>query len=516
MATFEKNSVSALSKAQNLEALILFGDDTKKILSKITDRSLAEAIRTPLTMDFKGRYRECLLVYTEEKPAIKTTKRIILVGTGKSAKLTNHHWRTLASTAVHYLKNLGITKNIGLLLPSPKGQKTSEIAMASAQGQSLGQIGFDLFKTERKEEEKARFETIRFQFLVSDAKELRGAQDGVARGSLIGEDVNWARRLILLPGGDLYPDVLVQKVQEMVAKSPAKTKIRAEYWTEKELRKHSFGGLLGVGQGSTHRPRFIILEYFQGKRGEPPIVLVGKGITFDSGGLSLKPPASQETMKYDMAGSASVLSAFKIITDLGIKCNVVALVPTAENMPSGTAIRPGDVLRMASGKTVEVLNTDAEGRLILADGLHYATTHYKPKAVIDVATLTGACALAVGEAAAGVFTNNKKLLSALMTTSEKVQENLWPLPDFDDYYVPLLKSEIADLKNIGTREAGASTASIFLRNFISNNTPWAHLDIAGCGWYDAGRDFIASKGPSGIPIRLLAQFIEDFNQQSFS
>ena len=211
-----------------------------------------------------------------------------------------------------------------------------------------------------------------------------------------------------------------------------------------------------------------------------------------------------------MAGSASVMGAFKIVTDLKLKVNVVALVPTVENMPSGHAIRPGDVLTMASGKTVEVLNTDAEGRLILADALFYATTQYKPRAVVDVATLTGACAVAVGEAAVGMFTNNKKVQTGLMKAASEVQENLWPLPDFDDFYAHLLKSDIADLKNIGGKEAGASTASIFLRHFVHNDIPWAHFDIAGCGWYEAPRDFIGGRGASGVPIRTLAEFVENY------
>jgi leucyl aminopeptidase len=323
--------------------------------------------------------------------------------------------------------------------------------------------------------------------------------------------VNWARRLILLPGSQLWPDELVKKAQEMVAASPSKSKIKAQYWGDKELRKNKFGGVLGVGQGSDHQPRFIVLEYLQGKKSDSPIVLVGKGITFDSGGLSLKPPSSQETMKYDMAGSASVMAAFKIATDLQWKVNLVVLVPTAENMPSGGAIRPGDILEMASGATVEVLNTDAEGRLILADALFYATTRYKPKAVIDVATLTGAAAMALGEAAVGIYSNSDKVEKALFESGARVQENLWSLPKFEDFYAPMLKSEIADLRNIGGREAGASTASIFLKHFVKNDTPWAHFDIAGCGWYDSPRDFISMKGPSGVPIRLLADFIEKFS-----
>ncbi len=296
----------------------------------------------------------------------------------------------------------------------------------------------------------------------------------------------------------------------MALASPQKSKIKVDIWDEAKLKKNAFGGVLAVGKGSDNRPHFIILEYHGGKKSEKPIALVGKGVTFDSGGLSLKPPPSQETMKYDMAGAASVLGAFKIATDLGIKKNLVVLIPTVENMPSGGAQRPGDIITMASGKTVEVLNTDAEGRLILADALFWATTKYSPRACIDVATLTGACALAVGNAAAGCYTNNPKLQQNLMKSAEAVQEGMWPLPNFEEFYADLIISDVADIRNTGkVREAGASTASTFLKHFVHNDVPWAHLDIAGCGWYDGPRDFIGCRGASGVPIRTLVNFIEN-------
>ncbi|MDB5038200.1 MAG: putative cytosol aminopeptidase [Bacteriovoracaceae bacterium] len=505
-------SVGLISNAKALDALVLFVEDSQKLLTKITDPSLQNSIQRPLKNDFKGRWKETLLVYPEKSPI---AERVLLIGVGKTKSLTAHQIRTLGATAVHHLKNVGVTKNAAIAIPAGTKLSSSELAQAFTEGQILFQLGFDRFKTEKKEEDKARREKLSLALLLSDKKDLKIAEAGAARGKIIADDVNWARTLIQLPGGDLYPEKLVEETQKMVAASPSKSKIKAQYWNTKELEKNKFGGVLGVGQGSNHPPYFIILEYFQGKKSDAPVVLVGKGITFDSGGLSLKPPASMETMKYDMAGSASVLAAFKIITDLKLKVNLVALVPTAENMPSGHAIRPGDVLRMASGKTVEVLNTDAEGRLILADALHYATSKYKPKAVIDVATLTGACAVAVGEAAVGLFTNNKKLESALMNAAGEVQENLWPLPDFEDFYAAMIKSDIADIKNTGGREAGASTASIFLRHFVHNNTPWAHFDIAGCGWYDSPRDFIGSRGASGVSIRTMAEFVESHATKSF-
>jgi leucyl aminopeptidase len=496
------------SQVKSLEALVLFVDDSKKVLSKITDPALQKALERPLKNDFKGKWKETLMLYPEGS---SLAERLLLVGVGKAKDLNPHKFRTAAAVSVQSLKNLGISKSAGILLPS---NFKPETVQALTEGQILFQLGYD-HKTEKKEDEKAKSQRLDLDLLVNDRKDLKAAERAFDRGRTIAEDVNWSRRLIQTPPGHLYPEKLVEAVQAMVAQSPSKSQIKAQYWSKKDLEKNKFGGLLGVGQGSDHPPYFIVLEYMQGKKTDAPVILVGKGITFDSGGLSLKPPQAMETMKYDMAGSATVLGAFKIVTDLKLKVNLVALVPTAENMPSGHAIRPGDVLTMASGKTVEVLNTDAEGRLILADALHYATSKYAPKAVIDVATLTGACAMALGEAAPGVFTNNKKLLSSLQKAAHEVQENIWPLPDFDDFYVPMIKSDIADIKNIGGKEAGASTAGIFLRNFIHKNAPWAHFDIAGCGWYDAPRDFIGGRGASGMCIRTLAEFVENHSQQKF-
>ena len=505
-------SVELFSEAKGLEALFIFVDEQRKVLGKIQDKDLLQLIQRPLSMDFKGKLKEYQVLYPSTGGL---AKRVILLGAGDAGKVSGNTLRTLGATTVQLSKALGVTKRLGLLVPPVKKLNPGQAVQALREGSNLGQLNFDRFKTDKKEEDKIRYAQIDAKFFVNDRKDLKAAQAFEAKGRVISEGVNWGRRLIMTPGGDLYPDVLVKEAQKMVSDSPSKAKIKAQYWTTKELVKNKFGGVLGVGQGSDNPPRFIVLEYSAGKKGDKPVVLVGKGITFDSGGLSLKPPQGQETMKYDMAGSATVLSVFKIATDLKWPVNLVVLVPTAENMPSGKAIRPGDILRMASGKTVEVLNTDAEGRLILADALHYGSTEYDAKAIIDVATLTGACAMAVGEAAAGIFSNSGKLQSALLKTGQEVQENLWPLPQFDDFYAPTLKSDVADLKNIGSREAGASTASIFLRHFVKSGTPWAHLDIAGCGWYDAPRDFITSKGASGVPIRLLASFVENASGAKF-
>jgi leucyl aminopeptidase len=495
----------------NGDLTVFFADDSKRLLSKVLDSQLQGEIQHAIKLDFKGKLKESLVLYPSVGP-----KRVLVVGLGSMGKLSTYSIRSAAAVIISQAKSMGVTKDVQVALPGVKKLTAEEVAQALTEGFALSQVNFHEFKTQRKEEDKARFTVIAPEIIVSDKRDLKAVESGTTRGRIIGEGVNWARHLILTPGSHLTPAKLAASAQSMAKTHPAKAKLNVEVWTEKELAKHKFGGVLGVGQGSANPPRFIIVEYMNGKKTDAPVILVGKGITFDSGGLSLKPPQGQETMKYDMAGSASVLGAIKIIAELGVKANVVALVPSAENMPSGTAIRPGDILHMASGKTVEVLNTDAEGRLILADALHWATTHYKPRAVLDVATLTGACAAALGDAAVGVFANSKKLLQALQKSSHSTQENIWELPNFPEVYKPLLKSDIADLKNIGGPKAGASTASLFLEEFIASETPWAHFDIAGAGWYDSPRDFIAARGPSGIPIRLMVDFVENFHASKFN
>lgn len=494
------------------DSLVVFADDSRKLTSKLTDPVLASVATAALKLDFKGKYKECQTLY----PVGHKVKRLTLIGVGAQAKLSAYHLRSLAAVAVGVLKSFGVTKGAGLLLPNLRRLTAAETAQALAEGAEISQLNFFEFKTDRKPEDKAKYEKCEIDLILSDKKDFKAASAGFTKGRTIGEGVNWGRHLIMTPSSHKNPAKLAAEAERMAKSSPSKSKIKVTIWTEKELKANKCGGILGVGQGSANPPRMTILEYRGGKASDAPVCLVGKGITFDSGGLSLKPPQGQETMKYDMAGAASVLAAFKIISDLGLKVNLLVFVPSAENMPSGTAIRPGDVLHMASGKTVEVLNTDAEGRLILADALHFATTKYKPRCVIDVATLTGACAMAVGEAAFGCFSNSKKLLSAIEKTSSSTQENAFMLPNYPEVYGPMVRSDIADIKNTGGKNAGASTASMFLQYFVSNNTPWAHFDIAGCGWFDAPRDYVTSRGSSGIPIRFLADFVENYATAKFN
>jgi leucyl aminopeptidase len=270
------------------------------------------------------------------------------------------------------------------------------------------------------------------------------------------------------------------------------------------MRAEGMHALLAVAQGSLEEPRFIAIEYSGGTDGAAPLVLVGKGVTFDSGGISIKPAERMEDMKFDMSGAAAVLGAMQGIAELKLRANVVALIPATENLPSGTALKPGDVIRTHLGKTIEIINTDAEGRLILADALSYAR-RYNPAAIVDCATLTGACVIALGHHAIGIMGNNGALIDQLRAAGQRTGERCWPLPLWDEYREQI-DSTIADIKNSGGRPAGSITAGWFLKEFVADETPWAHLDIAGTAYRDEAAPYLR-KGAAGVPTRLLIDWV---------
>ena len=315
-------------------------------------------------------------------------------------------------------------------------------------------------------------------------------------GSSIGRGANLARKL-----GDLPPNICTPSYLSRVAKDMAKhPKMKVRVLGEREINKLGMGAFLSVSQGSSNEAKLIEASYNGSSISEPPIVLVGKGITFDTGGISIKPSSGMDEMKYDMSGAGSVLGTLQAISELRLPINVVGLIAAAENMPSGTATRPGDVVTSMSGITVEILNTDAEGRLVLCDVLTYAEK-FKPAAVIDLATLTGACVVALGKIASGLFSNNQLLAEEIAFAGAKSLDRVWPMPIWDDYHVQL-KSNFADLANVGGRDAGSITAACFLSKF-AKNYQWAHLDIAGTAWHSGG----AKKGATGRPVPLLCEFL---------
>jgi leucyl aminopeptidase len=322
----------------------------------------------------------------------------------------------------------------------------------------------------------------------------------VRQAEVVAEAVCWARDLVNTPAGDLPPAKIADAAKLMAEEVGLWCKV----WTEKELEKGGFGGILEVGRGSVNPPRLIELSY-SGAGKQTPVALTGKGITFDSGGLSIKDARGMETMKDDMGGAASILGTMRAIAILKPKINVITAIPTSENMPSGSALKPGDVITHRGGKTSEVLNTDAEGRLVLADSLALLTEQ-KPSCIVDTATLTGACVVALGESITGALGNDQSLVHELVAAGEAVGEPAWQLPLFQDYR-KLIDSSVADIKNIGDRYGGAITAALFLAEFVGD-TPWVHLDIAGPGFSERGND-LGPRGGTGVPVRTLVRFLLD-------
>ncbi len=373
-----------------------------------------------------------------------------------------------------------------------------EAAQAVSEGVVLGSYRFDRYKEQPIDEsakEKPRLE--RFITLTDGAAD--GVSGALRRGEIYAEAANWARDLVNTPAIDATPDFLAQEATRMAAEIGLECRV----WAKADLEEGGFGGILGVGRGSSNEPRLIELNY-AGAADEAPIAISGKGVTFDSGGLSLKDASQMEWMKADMSGAAAALAVMRAVAQLKLRLNVIAAIPSAENLPGGTAIRPGDVLRHRGGKTSEVLNTDAEGRLILADALAFLAEK-KPRAMIDSATLTGAAMIALGEDIWAVMGNDPQLVQDLLVAGNEVGEPGWELPLWTDYR-RLIESSIADVKNVGNRWGGAITAGLFLKEFVGD-IPWAHMDVAATAYSERGGD-LWPRGATGSPARTIIRYLE--------
>ena len=372
----------------------------------------------------------------------------------------------------------------------------AELAELISVNLEMANFEFNLYKTKPKEGWNTLTETI----VVG--KLDKAAEQGLKKGKTIGEGVNNTRSLANMPGGDMTPEKLGEAAHAAAEGLPIEVKVLDEI----DMEELGMGGVLGVGKGSNEKPRFIVMEYMQGEEGEKPVVLVGKGITFDTGGLNLKPTAHIYEMHMDMSGGAAVMNAVVLAAKLKLKKNIIALIPAAENMPSGGSYRPGDQLRTMSGKTIEVLNTDAEGRVVLADALTYAKK-YKPRLVVDVATLTGAAMVALGLRASAIFSKDEVLIERLRTLGEQSGDYVWPLPLWDEYEDDI-KGTFGDWANDGkSRYGGAIQGAIFLYQF-AKDYPWVHIDIAPRMTSTEG-DYLA-KGAAGEPVRLLVRLLESF------
>lgn len=422
-------------------------------------------------------------------------KRLLVVGLGKEEKYNIDIMRKAVAAATRWIKSTPAKDATFALLENCKRKATSIPALI----QSIGDVLYQ-FAAEKKEKVKAlELKTI----TILDSNEEAGIAEAVAYGQALVNGMSLTKTLANMPANMMTPKDLGEAALKLAEKYPS---IKATVLNKDDIKKLGMGAFLAVAQGSKEKPRFIVLEYIHDEmQDEAPIALVGKGVTFDTGGISLKPGAAMDEMKYDMGGAASVLGTFRALAELNLKANVIGLIPATENMPSGKAVKPGDVVTSMSGQTIEILNTDAEGRLILCDALTYAT-QFKPKAIVDIATLTGAIIVALGHEVSGLFSNNDSLSNKLKESAETTRDYVWEFPIWNHIFQPMLDSNFADMGNIssGGRGAGSITAACFLERFVEDY-PWAHLDIAGTAW-TSGKE----KGATARPVPLLLDFIKNY------
>ncbi|HET7621510.1 MAG TPA: leucyl aminopeptidase [Gemmatimonadaceae bacterium] len=447
------------------------------------DQSLGGTIgRSISRRDFRGDRDEVLhLAGKEEGP-----KRILLVGIGEPGDMAGA-LRRAASVASRQARKMGVP-SLAWFAP----QADHAAIEAATVGLALGAWQYNDLKSPPSAEER-RPELESATVLASG----NGAARGVESGSAIAEGIDLSRRLAMMPGNLCTPEFLADTARSIADRH----RMQLTVLGRTELEAEKMGSFLAVAQGTPQDPRLIALEYRKGAADAKPLVLVGKGLCFDSGGISIKPAQGMEAMKFDMCGAAGVLGAMEAIARLALPLNVVGLVGSTTNMPSGVAMKPGDVVQASNGKFIEIINTDAEGRLVLADVLSYAR-RFDPVAVVDAATLTGACVVALGHTATGVFGNDESLIQEVLAAGTRSGELGWQLPLFDEYR-ELMRSDVADIKNSGGRAAGASTAAIFLKEF-TGSYPWVHLDIAGTAYAETDLGYIP-KGPTGIPVGMFVE-----------
>jgi len=438
--------------------------------------------------DISGEMGDALMLH--DVPGLNS-ERVLLVGCGKIAELTHQRFTTIVSNISSTLSKANI--------------KNAVVSIADLASKALSHTMQVRLATEALLQENYRFSELKkdthpslnkVSLHLDDKRAMKKARLAVEIGKAIGLGRNTARDLGNLPGNICTPTYLAKQANSY---DKSYSKLKTTVLNQKEMEKLGMGSLLSVSKGSRTPPKFIVMQYNGGNKADKPYVLVGKGVTFDSGGISIKPGAAMDEMKYDMCGAASVMGTMVTINELKLPINVVVIVPSVENMPDGAASKPGDVVTSMSGQTIEVLNTDAEGRLILCDALTYSEK-FKPKAVIDVATLTGACVIALGAHPAGLLSNQQRLADQILTAGTECGDRAWQMPLWEDYQ-DQLKSNFADMANIGGREAGTITAACFLSRF-TKKLNWAHLDIAGVAWLGG-----AKKGATGRPVPLLTQYL---------
>jgi len=495
MKTSLSLSPAAQTETECLVAIVLDRGEKDKtdVFVSTADKAVQQAAADVLSAgDVSGKNFELTWLH---KPAGVKAKRLLLLGGGKAEKFSSSDLRKLAGAAVRALKPRKL-RSLAFVLPDAVPEE--DAVRAVVEGAIVGDFDPDTYKSDRKDQRVESLTVVAF----GDQSSLQRALD---EARSVAESQNFTRSLVNEPANRMTPTILAQRAQEMCKE----TGLKCEVYGADKIKELKMGAFWGVAQGSDEPPALIVMRYEPAGAPEKPVLgLVGKGITFDTGGISIKPADGMEKMKYDMAGGATMIGVMRAIALLKPKVKVIGIVCATENMPSGKAQKPGDIQTAMSGKTIEIINTDAEGRLVLADGLCYARqlgcTH-----LIDAATLTGAVVVALGYANVGVFSNDDSFYQEFASTLVKSGENMWRLP-VNDEYLDMTRSQIADLMNTGGRWGGASTAAAFLREF-AENTPWIHLDIAGTAWMEENKPWIA-KGPSGIAVRSLIEFARVFGR----
>lgn len=479
----------SFSPTKNTDCLVVFSDQVPSFDEKIQALIRAAQKDNPK----KDEEEQFILIHSYQEFA----KHILLVSHG-TEEMTKYRWLTLSAKIGQQVKET----NAKTFTMTPPRDVTKRFGMKESvqgfvEGVTLGLYTFSRYKKEQKKD------VIEEGIIHLDTKDLKDAEEGIRVGQMTSRAVTFVRDLVNEPSSVTTPTFLALTAQSIAKENPLVT---CEVLETKDMKRLGMGGILGIAKGSDEDPKFIRLAY-KGTS-EKTIVLVGKGITFDSGGLSLKPDTGMETMKMDMAGAATVLGIFSALKTLKPKVNIVGLIASCENMPSGKAIKPGDVVTALNGKTIEIVNTDAEGRVILADALSYASKFEKPDALIDLATLTGACMVALGEEIAGLFANNETLAKDLQSSAGKTGERIWEMPLVPEYR-ELIKGNVGDVKNsAGKKYGGAITAALFLQEFVGADIAWAHLDIAGPA-FEEKKKALTPYGGTGFGVRMLLDYIAE-------
>jgi leucyl aminopeptidase len=471
----------------------LFKDQLDSIILPYSSSDLEKVKNFLLSKrEFNGDFGEMSVLYANDRNSVKT---ILLTGLGDKENFTPETARLIAGKVTQKVKELGFSE-FSLTL---KMQINTEIVSAVTEGIKLANYSFGKYKTTK--DVKSQKDIEKSYIIVGRLSEE--LETAARISSIISDSVNYSRDLGNLPPNECSPNDLTRFATELAVSS----RIRVRVMEIDQLKSMGLNGIIAVGEGSNNTPKLILLEYSSGNHEKIDYLIVGKAVTFDTGGISLKPSEKMDEMKFDKCGGCNVIAIIKAVDQLSLPLNVIGIVPAVENMPSGSSYRPGDIIRMHNKKTVEIANTDAEGRIILADALSYGVNNYSPAAIIDMATLTGASIIALGSNVAALFGNDRRLIDKILYIAELVGEKMWHLPIFKEHEEQI-KSTVADIKNIGGRPAGAITAAAFLSNFVTT-IPWAHIDIAGTAWFQEGtcEKSYNPKGATGFGVRTILKLL---------